>query len=45
MKHAIIEAAKIHLYEKNNHRQPAYAIGILRAGIYDRATMSKTAVQ
>lgn len=36
MKRAIIEAAKIHLYEKNNPRQPAYAIGILCAGLHDR---------
>lgn len=35
MKRAFIAAAKIHLYEKNNPRQPPYAIGILCAGISD----------
>ncbi len=35
MKRAIIAASKIHLYEKNNPGQPAYATGILCAGVPD----------
>jgi hypothetical protein len=45
MKRAIIAAAKIHLYEKNNPGQPAYATGILCAGVFDCILVMQAALK